>query len=483
MHHAGIHSPLGQLFRRRDLLRVGSLGTVGLALPDVLRAAPSSASARERLSPRAKSCILFFLEGGPAHQDLWDMKPSAPTGVRGEFSPIDSSLPGVPVCDHLPMLSQQMHHLALVRSVHHDVADHNAGTYYALTGRSPVVGSRMIVGDEPENFPSPGALVSRLAGRSAGELPDFVQIPEIMFNRGNDLPGQRAGFLGSRFDPFVSGDPSAPGYEVPGLGLPRDVSPGRVNDRRALLTALDRSAGAGVDLPAWIGMDVHYSRAFSLLASDETRRAFDLGQEPPALRERYGLPDRIDRSVEARKFGGLPHLGQCLLLARRLIESGVRLVTVCSGRRIDQAWDTHQNHFPLLKQSLLPYFDRAFSAFLEDMAVRGLLAETLVVAMGEFGRTPKLGQMTTGAGSDAGGRDHWPHCYSVLFAGGGIRPGLVYGSSDEFAAYPKNNPVTPEMITATIYHALGISAETTIRDPLDRPQAVALGSPILELFE
>lgn len=468
---------------RRDLLRVGSLGIAGLALPDLLRAEPNLARsiAPRSNSARARSCILFFLEGGPAHQDLWDMKPLAPAEVRGEFQPIASTLAGVPVCEYLPLLARQMHHVALVRSVHHDVVDHNAGTYYALTGRSPVVGGKLIVGDEPENFPPYGAVLSRLNPQAA-RLPEFVHLPDIMSNNGRDLPGQRAGFLGPAYNPLVAGDPSVQGYTVPGLALPADVPALRLNHRRRLLEELDRSAGALAPDSKWTGMQTHYNRAFSLLASDETRHAFDLSREPAAVRERYGLPDRADRSKEARQFGGLPHLGQCLLLARRLVEAGVRLVTVATGRRFDQSWDTHRQHFPLMKRSLLPSTDRAFSALIEDLAERGLLDETLVVAMGEFGRTPKLGQITSGAGADAAGRDHWPHCYTVLMAGGGIRPGMVYGASDAFAAYPKSNPVTPEDITATIYHALDIPPETLVYDALNRPHAVALGTPIFDLF-
>ncbi len=468
---------------RRDLLRIGSLGAVGLGLPDLLRAESSRTQTQAvPTAPRARSCILFFLEGGPAHQDLWDMKPLAPADVRGEFRPIESSLAGVAVCEHLPMLSRQMHRFALIRSVHHEIVDHNASSYYMLTGRSPVVGGRLIVADEPDNFPPYGAILSRLLPASAN-LPEFVHLPDIMSNNGFDLPGERAGFLGPAFDPLVAGDPSAPGYTVPGLGLPTEIPTLRLDRRRALLNELDHSTGGMAGDAKWSGMQTHYGRAFSLLASDEARRAFDVSREPASIRERYGLPDRVDRSVEARKFGGLPHLGQCLLLARRLIEAGVRLVTVCTGRRIDQSWDTHRQHFPLLKKSLLPYTDRAFSALLEDLAERGLLDETLVVAMGEFGRTPKLGQITSGAGADAAGRDHWPHCYTVLIAGGGIRPGTVYGASDAFAAYPKSNAVTPEDIAATIYHALGIPPETVIYDSLDRPQVVALGTPIFDLFE
>lgn len=465
---------------RRDLLRVGSLGAVGLALPDVLRANPTAA--RTTLAPRAKSCILFFLEGGPPHQDLWDMKPEAPLEIRGAFQPIASSLAGVPVCEHLPMLSRQMHRLALVRSVHHRIVDHNAGTYYALTGRSPVVGGRLILGDEPENFPPYGSVLAKFRTQSGLRVPEFVHLPDVMSNNGRDLPGQRAGFLGPAYDPLIAGDPSAPDYRVPGLALPGDMSELRLTHRRALLDELDGTAGRPPDEFRLRAMDTHYARAFTLLSSDETRRAFDLGREPHSIRDRYGFPDRVDRSVEARKFGGLPHLGQSMLLARRLIESGVRLVTICTGRRFDQSWDTHRNNFALLKQSLLPYTDRAFSALLEDLAERGMLDETLVVAMGEFGRTPRVGQITSGAGADSAGRDHWPHCYTVLLAGGGIKPGYVYGASDNFAAYPKTSPVTPEDIAATIYYALGLSPETLLHDPLNRPHALALGEPIVELF-
>jgi uncharacterized protein (DUF1501 family) len=225
-------------------------------------------------------------------------------------------------------------------------------------------------------------------------------------------------------------------------------------------------------------LSTHQQKAFELLSSAASRQAFDLDQEPASTRERYGLPDRKDRSVEARKFGGLPHLGQCMLLARRLVEAGVRLVTVASGRRFDQAWDTHRDHFPLLKKSLLPYLDRALSALVEDLHQRGMLQRTLLVVMGEFGRTPRLGQITSSAGAAPAGRDHWPHCYSVLLAGGGIRPGIVHGASDRFGAHPASDPVTPEDVAATIYHALGIDPAGRILDQLSRPHTIATGKVI-----
>jgi hypothetical protein len=463
------------LSRRKWLLRAGSLAGAGLSLPELFRREARG----DVRAAKAKSCIVFFLEGGPAHQDLWDMKPQAPAEVRGEFKPIATSVPGVQVCEHLPLFARQMHHVALVRSVHHAIFDHNAGAYYALTGKVPQSGSRLIVRDEPDNFPPFGSVVARLSPTDR-RLPSFVHLPDIMSNLGYDLPGQRGGFLGSDYDPFVVGDASADDYTVPGLALARDVTLDRLFERRTLLEKLNGHglAPPHAAAPEMDGMAAHYARAFDLLSAGSTRRAFDLGQEHPRVRARYGLPDRRDRSVEARKFGGLPHLGQCTLLARRLIESGVRLVTIASGRRFDQAWDTHRQHFPLLKKSLLPYADRAMSALLEDLAERGMLDETLVVFMGEFGRTPRLGQITSGAGADAAGRDHWPHCYSVMFAGGGTSGGAVYGASDRFAAYPRTNPVTPEDVAATIYQALGIPPNTKLHDPLDRPHILATGKPI-----
>lgn len=466
---------------RRSVLRVGAVGLLGLGLPALLRAEglARSTDAGASRAPRVKSVILFFLEGGPAHQDLWDMKPDAPGQIRGEFAPIATSLPGVQFCEHLPRLAKLAHHLTLVRSVHHTVADHNAGAYYALTGHAPFTGGRLVTSPSRDDFPPIGAVLSKL--RPTGRhLPDFVQTPDWMSNNGSFLPGQGAGFLGGAFDPFLTGDPSLPGYKVPGLDLPSEVSLDRIGRRRALLEALGPALEPG---PRLESLDAHYRKAFDLVASTEARRAFDLSLEPASVRERYGLEPGNDRKREARKFGGLPHLGQCLLLTRRLVEAGVRLVTVCTGARYDQTWDTHRDHFPLLKRSILPYFDRAFSALLTDLDDRGLLDETLVVAVGEFGRTPKVGQITSSAGADKGGRDHWPHCYTALFAGGGFPAGAVYGASDAHAAYPARDAVTPEDLVATIYQALGLDpACTFIRDALGRPFALSSGTPIRALL-
>ncbi|MBQ17297.1 MAG: hypothetical protein CMJ65_09245 [Planctomycetaceae bacterium] len=461
---------------RRELLQVGSLGLTGLTVPSLLR----SAAARGLRPAAAKSCLLFFLDGGPGQQDMWDMKPDAPVEIRGEFQPIATSVPGVQVCEGLPLLSQQMHHLALIRSVHHDVLVHSAATYYMLTGRHPQPAGKLIIKEHPDNFPAIGSVFAQQ--RPHDDIPEFVHLPDIIWDAGHDLPGQRAGFLGPGYDPLVVGDPSVPNYRVPGLTLPEEITRSRLDHRRSLLQLLDRAADDGLPEPAWESMDGHTRKAFSLLSSSKTREAFDLGKEPDAIRRRYGLPDRVDRTRGARNFGGLPHLGQSLLLARRLIEAGIPLVTVCSGRRRDSAWDGHLRHFPILRKSLLPYFDPAFSTLLQDMNDRGLLEETLIVVMGEFGRTPKMGQVTVGAATSAEGRDHWSHCYTILMGGAGIQRGTVFGASDPHAAYPADNPVTPEDVVATIYFALGIDPKTRIEDPLGKPYPVALGEPIHGVF-
>jgi hypothetical protein len=402
------------------------------------------------------------------------MKPDAPIGVRSAFKPIATTVPGLHFCEHLPRLAQQAHHLTLIRSVHHTVGDHNAGYYYAMTGREPFRDGRLITAPSRDNFPNIAAVVAR--HRPTGQaLPVSVHMPDWMSNNGSLLPGQDAGFLGAQFDPLLAGDPSLPNYRVPGLTLPRGLSAERVAARRSLRESLDAALGEG---QAVEDLDTHYRKAFALIASPEARRAFDLSREPAEVRERYGLDPDNPRDKEARKFGGIPHLGQCLLLARRLIEAGVRVVTVCTGARYDQTWDTHRDHFPLLERSILPMFDRGFSALLDDMSQRGLLDETLIVAMGEFGRTPKIGQITSSAGADKGGRDHWPYCYTVLLAGGGLPGGAIYGASDKDAAYPARDPVTPQDIAATIYTRLGLDPESLLHDPLGRPHFLSTGTPI-----
>jgi hypothetical protein len=462
-------------FSRREFLRAGGLAIGGLSLPQLL-ATPSSGKAR------AKSCLLIFMDGGPSHLEMWDLKPNAPAEIRGEFGAIKSSVPGLTVGELLPLTSREMHHFAQVRSVHHGVNDHNAGSFYMLTGRHPANGSKLIQTDSATTFPPFGAVAAKFRPAEKA-IPSYVLLPEYQWNNGVDIGGQKGGFLGAKCDPFVSGDPSLPAFSVPGLDLLPEVPLDRLAKRDDLRQALDAAIAKRGELPGMERLDVFQRQAVEVVTSPDARRAFDLSSEPWKLRERYGTDPGSDRAIEARKFGGLPHIGQTFLMARRLIEAGVRLVTVMTGRRIDQAWDTHRDHFGLMKRSLCPQFDRAFSALIADMHLRGLLEETLVVVMGEFGRTPKVGYITSSAGaSKNNGRDHWPYCYTVLFAGAGMPGGAVYGSSDRTAAYPRENPVGPEDIAATIYEALGIDPTTEIHDTQNKPYTLCTGRPIRSLL-
>ncbi len=463
---------------RRRLLSVGSNTALGLGLPQLLSAEangrPPEAVTRADAgqSPRAKSCILFFMEGGPSHIDLWDMKPEAPENVRGPFRPIQTTLPGLHVCEHLPQWSRIMHHMTVIRSVSHTFVDHNASSHYMLTGKYPLRDSQLIRGPSRENAPPFGSVLAKL--RPSGQpLPDYVHLPKEFFNCGNFIPGVLAGFLGDAFDPLIAGDPSVPNYEVPGLELRLPGS--QFESRRRLLNDIDHGLGLVSDRRALERKDVFYEKAFSLITSPQARRAFNLSDEPESVRQRYGFGVR---AADVRG-NGLRHLGQCLLLARRLVEAGVRLVSVWAG---GQAFDGHRDHFNSLVNGLCPPTDQAFSALVEDLADRGLLDETLVVALGEFGRTPKVGQITSSAGATPDGRDHWPNCYTVFLAGGGVKAGYAFGASDRFGAYPSANPVSPEDIAATIYTALGIGLTSQIHDRLNRPHTICSGEPIRDVF-
>ena len=443
---------------RRQWLRVGGLGMAGLALPTLLQG-----RAEARVQPhgeasfgRARSCILCFLFGAPAHQDVWDLKPDAPAEVRGEFRPIASSVPGLSLGEHIPRLARTAHRFALLRAVAHPDNTHTVAMHYMLTGRrhaQPQTNPR----NQPGDFPCFGAVMQYLrAGR--GGLPAGVSLnaPANQVSAGNHIfPGFFAGLLGSTHDPlFVAQDPSAPGFRP----LPTAPAGGqqRLRGRRGLLAAVD-ARRRRLDEPAVRGFDDHHRRAFDLVTSAQAWRAFDLSREPARLRDRYG------RNA----------FGQALLLARRLVEAGVGLVTV-NWARDDAFWDTHANNFKSLKEKLLPPFDLGFSALLEDLDGRGLLGQTLVVCLGEFGRTPKINK-------DAG-RDHWAACNSVVLAGGGVRPGQVHGASDRQAAYPASVPVSPDDLAATIYHALGIDPQTEVHDRLGRPWPLTAGQVVRAVF-
>ncbi|MBS0265109.1 MAG: DUF1501 domain-containing protein [Planctomycetes bacterium] len=456
---------------RREWLRVGGLGTVGLNLP-LLAAGRSLAdesgagTTLPRSFGRAKSCIVLFLFGAPAHQDLWDLKPHAPKEVRGEFRPIPSSVPDLFVGEHLPELAQRAHRYALIRSVTHPDNTHTVAMHYMLSGVRhvrPTTNPR----NAPDDFPCFGAVANyvaanrhagaeRPAGPSISSLPAAVSLnaPANQVSANNHIfPGFFAGFLGAGYDPlFVSQNAHVPDFRP--LPVVEDTT--RLAARRQLLTSIASPLPHVAQSAAGQNLEHEYVRAFDVLTSPEVRRSFALADEPQTVRDSYGRTP----------------FGQGCLLARRLVEGGVSLVTV-NWERDDAYWDTHQNNFADLKNKLCPNFDRGLSALLDDLGRRGLLEETLVVCLGEFGRTPHI--------NAAAGRDHWAPCNSVLLAGAGIPGGAVYGSSDRLAAYPASNPVTPEDLAATIYHLLGIDTRQTLLDPLGRSFPVSHGAPVWSL--
>lgn len=444
---------------RRRWLQLGGLGTLGLSLPGLLRAGD-----RTRL-PAVRSCVLFLLHGGPSQLDIWDLKPDAPAEVRGEFKPIATSAPGVRITERLPLLAKQAHRFTIVRSMTHTAINHNAATYLVTTGNPPP--REQIAFTPTENdFPHLGAQVT--FGRpGTGAVPTAVSLPDPVGDGPYPCPGQTGGFLGAAYAPFaVYGDPNDDRFTVPGLAEVADDR--RTADRQSLLRTMDRGLGRLADDRGVADLGRYQQQAFALLTSAATRRAFDLRAEPAAAREQYGR----------HKYG------QSLLLARRLVEAGVRLVTVYWGGRVNNPvphWDTHANNNRRLRDELLPPFDQCFSAFLDDLAQRGLLDSTLVVCMGEFGRTPRFGQFT-GNGVDATGRDHWSQCYSLVIAGGPQPGGRVIGRSDRFAAYPADNPITPGDLSASLLAALGVDPALTVRDAFLRTVPLNTGRVLPSLF-
>jgi hypothetical protein len=436
------HHTLG----RRQFL--GTVGLSGLGLG--LLPSPVSA-ARPALTPtkRIRSCILVFYYGGPSHLDTLDPKPDAPTEVRGEYRTIATAVPGVRVCEHLPRTARLMNKLALVRGLHHPMRNHNSAAAEALTGRTPAGGDQELLTDDPRGLPTLGSAVSYALGRRAHALP-YVALPYTLYNV-VQLPGQTAGLLGSAYDRFqVERDPNAPDFSIPAFERADDLG-----GRAALLRRLDRAALSGRAARSAVYRD----RAMRLLASPEIRHLFDLPAEPQRLRERYGRH----------------RLGQSLLLARRLVEGGVNFIAAYDGQTNgqDANWDSHEKLFRRHRQ-LIPPSDQALSALVEDLDARGLLGTTLVVTLAEFGRTPKI--------NPGGGRDHWPDCYSVLLAGGGVTGGAVYGASDKIGAYPAADPVTPADLAATIYWRFGIDPAAEVLDQTGRPFRLAEGEPVRKLY-
>jgi hypothetical protein len=451
---------------RRSLLKTGSMGLLGLTMPKLLKAAELKPT-KFPIAPKAKSVIFLFQWGGPSQIDILDMKPDAPREYRSPHKQIRTSCPEIEICEHLPRLAKHMDKVSVIRTLHHTMNNHNSAGYYALTGHAPPTDDQRLR-DSLDLYPAYGSVVDHLAPGTTPELPTFVSYPHVISD-GSKTPGQHASFLGKKHDPlYIPRDPNADDFRLPELSLPKGLDIDRLQHRRGLQQLideqsrmLDRSAEAR-------GMDDYYARALKMLNSERARKAFDLSEEPTWLRDRYGRTT----------------YGQGCLLARRLAESGVKFTTVyfassIGGRRInDGGWDTHgfdnTRMYPIVEGYHLPITDQTLPTLLEDLEQRGMLDETLVVWMGEFGRTPKINKNVS--------RDHWPKCYSVLLAGGGVKRGFVYGKSDKTASEPDENGVTPEDLTATIYYLLGVDPKAEIMDLQDRPLPISSGKPIYEVI-
>jgi uncharacterized protein (DUF1501 family) len=442
---------------RRDLLRVGALGIAGLALPQLLPR-PEAYAAPEQ--PPADACILLFLWGAPSQFETFDPKPDAVDGIRGEFGVRRTRLPGILFGEHIPMLADRNDRFSIIRTCAQSSTHHQSAAYEALTGYPPSRDAVALTAT-PTDHPNLGSVVAKFAPSNA-PMPSFVQLPQLASDVGNLTPGQLAGALGRQYDPLaITNDPSQADFNVAELNLPADVSASRLDDRAGLLRLVDRQSKALEQAAETAALNIYQQRAVQLLTSQAVKRAFDLGQEPLALREQYGHNT----------------LGQSCLLARRLVEAGVKLVTVCSGfngKTPQDAWDTHSDNFRKLKQKLLPPLDCALAALLDDLGQRGLSQRTLLVVMGEFGRTPQINK--------AAGRDHWQHCYSVLLAGGSVKPGRVLGQSDRHGAYPVSGRVCrPADLCATVHRCLGVDLKGEMLDQTGRPLPQTKGDPILEL--
>lgn len=448
---------------RRALLQAGGLGLLGLTLADLLRGQSLAAQGAKRRHPtfgKARSCLVVFLSGGASHHDTFDMKPAAPADIRGEFRPIATNVPGIQVCEHLPLVARQADKYLAVRSVSHRDNNHPSAVYWMITGHEYPRASNLSENLSREDHPHIGSSLAASEGTSDRAVPAFVTLPDYIAVNGPIRAGQHAGLLGSGFDPLVPrGNPNDPGYQLIDLGLVPSVDAGRLQARRSLRGAVNDQLRHLEQSATVRALDGYYEKAFGVLDSRITERAFDIHAEPAAIRERYG------RNL----------FGQSVLLGRRLIEAGVRLVHVNWIRIREQGWDTHNDNFNSLKQKLLPPTDQALSALLEDMTARGLLAETLVVVMGEFGRSPKI----TAANA---GREHWAPVNTILLAGAGLPTGRYFGASDKDGAYPIENRVTPGQLAATIFHALGIDPATQVSTVLGRPWQICDERPVLDLW-
>lgn len=441
---------------RRGFLQVAGTGVLGASI-----ARPTNAT--ESRDHRAKSVVLVLCSGGPSQLDTVDPKPNAPAEIRGSFSAIDTSIPGVHVCEHLPRLAQTLDRWTILRSLAHKEYNHLLATHVALTGRAtpiPRGASDLDRVQSRTDFPNIAAALDYVQPRKDG-IPSGVSLPNYFIEGPLTWPGQYSGFLGVRHDPWqINQDPNDPNFRVEALALPNDVSMGRLNSRQKLMSNLCPSSEHSLQGQA-ASFGEQQELAFSLLTSARVTKAFDIASESSEVRDRYGR----------NKFG------QSLLLARRLVDAGVPVIQAAMG--IVQTWDTHVDNWGRLKNTLLPQLDQGLQALLDDLNQSGKISETLVVVMGEFGRTPK---MSTLPGQSIPGRDHWPNAYSALFAGAGVRGGQVIGETDSIAAYPLTRAWSPADVCTTIYNALGVSDDVELLDPLGRPNQLLNGEIITPLY-
>jgi hypothetical protein len=450
----GCHDLARSAIGRRSFLKVGLLGSSGLTLSQLLRHEAQAASAT---SQSGHSVIILWMRGGPSHIDMWDPKPDAPLEYRGEFGTIATHVPGIQLSDMLPRCAAIQDKWSIIRSLNHADAGHSSGDQICFTGYP--------AGPNPDEnvMPSCGSIVAKQLGHLRPELPAYVMIPRM-------VPGTNSAYLGVAYKPFETiADPANAGpFRVPNFGLAEGLTIERLGDRRGLLRELDR-VSATLDRSGQMeALDRFGQQAWNILTSPAARSAFDLDAEPPDVRQRYGFLPAFD--PQAANRCGAPAWSQRMLLARRLVEAGVRLVTVDL-----RWWDTHVLGFDSLRRGFLPRFDQAYSALIEDLDARGLLQTTLVLAWGEFGRTPRVN-------NDAG-RDHYPNVFSAAIAGGGVQGGRVIGSSDAHGAFPKDNPKSPQDVLATVYAHLGVDVEASYVNNAGRPIPVLpSGTVIRELF-
>jgi hypothetical protein len=469
-------------------MRVGGAAMLGLSLPGFL-ALEEHAAANPNPQAKAKggfgganAVILLYLQGGPSHIDIWDPKPDAPANVRGEFKPIRTNVPGVWLAETMPLLAQQMDKVTLIRSVSYTpngLFNHTAAMYQMLTGEQAdrVSPSGQLEPPSPADYPNLGSHISKLRPPEVEMLP-FVMMPRPLQESSVIGKAGTAGFLGKAFDPYYLYPPGPDTdqtkmdhIKLDDFTLRTEISKARLERRANLRKVIDDGMPDLEKAVSNYALDEYYTKALGLILSGRVRKAFDLNEEPAKLRDRYGRHT----------------FGQAALLARRLIESGTRFVqvnwpSVANGDPTSTAWDTHAANFGPLKNLHCPKLDSAISALIEDLHQRGMLDSTLVVAIGEFGRSPRLGVSTSGNGNAPDGRDHWPYCYTGLIAGGGVRSGQIYGKSDATASSPAENPVHPTDILATIYHTLGISPDTIIYNHLNQPRELVKGKVIAGLF-